>query len=266
MTTTTGTPGLLRFDANLKWLFTELPFERRFDAAAAAGFTAVEFASPYEYPAAEVRRRLDDAGLAQVLINTPAGAPGMPGQSGYACLPDRVDEFRAGVRQGLEYAVALGAPLLHVLGGIVAPGVSRQRAFARYVANIAWAGQQAADAGVRLVLEAQNGIDTPGYILRCQEEAAAAAEAVDGVGVLMDFYHLQVGEGDVVRTFERFRDRVLHIQIADPPARTEPGTGEIGWTAVFDAVRRSGYTGWIGCEYRPRSGTVAGLGWLEEWL
>jgi hydroxypyruvate isomerase len=260
------TAAALRFDANLKWLFTELPFEQRFDAAAAAGFRGVEFASPYEYEAAGLRRRLDDAGLTQVLINTPMGAPGTPGRHGFACLPLAVSEFREGVERGLEYAVDLGAELLHVVGGLVPAGVSRDRAFAQYVANIDWAVAHASGTGVRLVLEAQNRRDAPGFILETQAQAAAVVDAVgcDAVGLLMDFYHAQVNEGDLINTFHAHRDRILHLQVADPPCRHEPGSGEIGWRTIFAAIRRSGYAGWIGCEYTPATTTVPGLGWLKE--
>jgi len=255
----------LRFDANLKWLFTEIDFEARFDAAAAAGFSGVEYASPYEYDPATLRRRLKDAGLRQVLINTPMGAPGTISRSGLACIPELVDEYRSGVQRGLEYAVALQADFLHVVGGIVPDGVSKAEAFALYTANIAWAAEQAAGTGVRLLLEAQNKRDAPGFVLANQAEAAAVVGAIgsDEVGLLLDFYHAQIDEGDLIRTFQRYQDLILHLQVADPPSRNEPGTGEIGWTAVFDTVRTSDYAGWIGCEYRPATTTVEGLSWMQ---
>ncbi|WP_026930051.1 hydroxypyruvate isomerase family protein [Glycomyces tenuis] len=256
----------LRFDANLKWLFTEHEFEARFEAAANAGFTAVEYASPYAHTAARLKRLLDDNGLAQILVNTPMGPAGSPTRQGLACIPDAVGEYRDGVLRGLEYATALGAPFLHVVGGLVPEGVSRDRAFARYVANLAWAAEQARGTGVRLLLEAQNKRDAPGFVLETQAQAAAVAEAVgpERVGLLLDFYHAQIDEGDLIRTYLRFHELVLHLQVADPPSRHEPGTGEIGWSGLFEAVARSGYDGWIGCEYRPKAGTVAGLGWMRE--
>jgi hydroxypyruvate isomerase len=145
-----------RFDANLTWLFTELPFEQRFDAAAAAGFSAVEYASPYPYPATVLKRRLADAGLAQILINSPVSKAE---RLGYACLPGHTKQFRTGLELALEYAVALDCSFVHVLGGIQPEDVSRDRAFAHYVSNIAWAAEQARDTGVRLVVEAQNNRD-----------------------------------------------------------------------------------------------------------
>lgn len=256
----------LRFNANLKWLFTELPFEERFDAAAAAGFRGVEYASPYEYSAEHLRQRLRDAGLTQVLINTPAGEPGSPERSGLACLPDRVAEFRNGVERALEYAVALESDFIHVMAGIRPGDVSRDRAFARLVSNIAWAAERAKGTGVRLVLEAQNKRDAPGFILDTQAHAAAIVEAIDAdnVGLLFDLYHAQIDEGDLVNTLEHLLPQVFHVQIADPPSRNEPGTGEISWPAIFGTLRSAGYDGWIGCEYRPKTDTVAGLGWMKE--
>ncbi|GGM90426.1 hydroxypyruvate isomerase [Lentzea pudingi] len=246
-----------RLAANLKWLFTDLPFERRFDAAAQAGFTAVEYPSPYEFPAAELRRRLSDAGVTQVLLNSPLGGEG---EVGTACLPDRREEFRAGIDRGLDYAVELGAAFLHVPAGI--NHVSRDRGFAHYVANIAWAAERSRGTGLRIVLEAQNKRDAPGFLLDDQAHAAAVVEAVgaDHVGLLFDAYHAHHDEDDVVTVLREHLPKVFHVQVADAPGRGEPGTGDIRWPAVFDAL--TGYDGWIGCEYRQSGPT--GLGWVTS--
>ncbi|MFF8960341.1 hydroxypyruvate isomerase family protein [Streptomyces sp. NPDC014894] len=259
-------PNGLRLDANLKWLFTEVPFEERFDAAAAAGFTGVEYADPYPYPAPRLRRRLTDAGLHQVLINAPMGEPGTPEQAGVACLPGHAPRFRADLERGLDYAAELGSDFLHVPGGIRPPGVDHDRAFAVFVANLAWAVERARGTGVRLVLEAQNTRDAPGFLLDTQARAAAVVEALgpDGLGLLLDVYHLQVQEGDLVSTLRALLPVVGHIQVADPPDRTEPGSGEIAWPRVFDTLLDASYAGWIGCEYRPANGTAQGLSWIAE--
>lgn len=256
----------LRFDANLKWLFTELPFERRFDAAAAAGFEAVEYASPYEHRASRLVSLLRDAGLHQVLINTPLGEPGTPERAGIACFPDQVPQFRDGVLSALEYAVELRCDFVHVVGGIRPEGVSHDRAIARYIANVGWAAEQARGTGVRLVLEMQNQVDSPGFVLESEQQAADVVDAIGDptVGLLLDFYHAQRQGGNLLDTATAVWPAVLHIQIADPPARTEPGTGEIAWPAVFGMLRERGYEGWIGCEYRPVTSTEAGLGWRKE--
>lgn len=238
----------LRFDANLTWLFTELPFEQRFDAAAAAGFTAVEYAAPYPYSPTVLTRLLADAGQTQILINTPAD-----------------EQFRAGVERGLEYAVALGSSFLHVVAGSKPDDVSHDRAFAEYVANVTWAAEQARGTGVRLLVEAQNTRDKPGFILDNQARAAAVIEAVneDHVGLLFDVYHSAIIEDDLMWTLREYLPRAFHVQIGDPPGRIEPGESEVPWLAVFDTLR-SGYDGWIGCEYRPAGETVEGLAWITE--
>ncbi|MDQ1581270.1 MAG: hydroxypyruvate isomerase [Microbacteriaceae bacterium] len=256
----------LKFDANLKWLFTELDFLERFDAAAAAGFTGVEYAAPYPYKASELKKRLLDAGLKQVLINSPTGQPGTPERQGIACMPDKVAQFRDDFELALEYAVELESDFIHVMAGIRQEGVSRDRAFARFVSNIGWASEKAKHTNVRIVLEAQNKRDAPGFILDSQAHAAAVAEAVDrdNVGIMFDVYHAQIDEGDLVPKLLAMLPDVFHVQVADPPSRHEPGTGEINFRTIFDTIRSSGYAGWIGCEYEPIGETAEGLTWIEE--
>ena len=246
--------GGIRFDANLKWLFTEHPFERRFDAAAAAGFAAVEYSSPYEHPPGRLRRALDDSGLRQILINTRQGAEGTPTRSGYACLPDRRGEFREAVLLGLEYATALEASFLHVTAGAVPPGLPADLALATYVSNIAWAAHEAESTPVRLLIEPQNPHDAPGYLLRTQGQAAAVVEAVgsDHLGILLDLYHLQRTEGDLITAFDRHRERIAHVQIADPPHRGEPGTGDEAHAGLHDRVADPGQPAEGGVEHRRR--------------
>ncbi|WP_025156343.1 hydroxypyruvate isomerase family protein [Leifsonia aquatica] len=258
--------GPVRLAANLKWLFTELPFEQRFDAAAAAGFSGVEFASPYDLPAERVRRLLDAAGLEQVLINTPAGPAGSPTVMGAAYVPEAREEFRAGVDRALQYATVLGTSVVHVMSGLRPDGVDADRAFASYVANIGWAAERARGTGVRIALEAINKRDQPRYGLATMETAAAVAEAVDPetVGVLFDVYHAQVDGGDLITRFDRLLPRIAHIQVADNPGRGEPGTGEIAYDRVLAHIAAGSYDGWIGCEYGPVAGTVDGLAWTER--
>lgn len=261
---TTG--GAVRLAANLKWMYTEVPFEQRFDAAAASGFTGVEFASPYAVPAARIRHLLDQAGTEQAVINTPAGPKGSATAMGAAYVPGAREEFRDGVRSALEYATVLEAPVVHVMAGLRPTDTDPDLAFATYVTNIVWAAEQARDAGIRIVLEAINKRDQPTYGLRSMEAAAAVAEAVDPatVGVLFDVYHAQVDRGNVIERFEHLSPVVGHIQIADNPGRGEPGTGEIAYDRVLSRVAASGYSGWIGCEYGPVAGTDEGLSWTVE--
>ncbi len=254
-----------RFAANLSMMFNELSFLDRFDAARKAGFEAVEFLFPYEHPAAELRRRLDANGLVQALFNMPPG-DWSKGERGLASLPGRQAEFREGVKQALDYAAALGCPLVHNMAGVVPPEVSPVTAGAVYAANLAWAAEQAQPAGVKVVIEPINHRDIPGYFLNTQAQGAAVVEAIgrDRLGLQFDVYHVQVTEGDITKRMERFMPVIAHMQIADVPGRNEPGSGEIGWEYVFRRMDELGYRGWVGCEYRPAGETDAGLGWLKR--
>ena len=253
-----------RFAANLSMMFNEVPFLDRFAAAARAGFQAVEFLFPYEYPAAELRRRLDDNGLTQALFNAPPG-DWAGGERGLASLPGRQRDFRDAIARALDYAAALDCPLVHVMAGIPAAGTAHTTAAAMYAANLAWAAEQAASAGKRLVIEPINHRDMPGYHLHTTGQAAAiiAAIGAERVGLQFDIYHCQVTEGDVSKRLEALMSITGHIQIADVPARNEPGTGELNWAFLFPRIDALGYAGWIGCEYRPAGETVAGLTWRK---
>jgi hydroxypyruvate isomerase len=257
---------MLKFSANLKWLFTELPLLDRFDAAARAGFAAVEYPTPYEQPVATLAARLRDCGLQMVLINTPAGDKARGEQSGIACMPGRRDAFRDDLRKSLDYATGLGCNLVHLQAGILPTGVSAERGWATYLANVVWAADLASTGGVRLVLEPINQIDIPGFLLRTQEEGAAVVEAVgpDKVGLQFDIYHCQVEQGGITRRMQALMPIIGHIQVADSPGRHEPGTGEIAWEHMFALIEQLGYAGWIGCEYTPAGETTAGLGWRSR--
>jgi hydroxypyruvate isomerase len=254
-----------RLAANLSMMFNEVPFLDRFDAAAKAGFTAVEYLFPYDFPAADLRERLDASGLKQVLFNMPPGN-WAGGERGTACLPGRQAEFREGVHKALEYAAALDCRLVHVMAGIVPAGVSQVTAGAVYAANLAWAAEQASAAGVKLAIEPINHRDMPGFFLNTMAQGAAVVEAIgrDRIGLQFDIYHCQVTEGDITKRMEALLPVIVHMQIADVPARNEPGTGEIGWPFVFRRIDELGYQGWVGCEYRPAGETVAGLAWRKQ--
>ncbi|MFT4436451.1 hydroxypyruvate isomerase family protein [Caballeronia sp. 15715] len=256
-----------RLCANLKWLFTERPFLERFSAAANAGFTAVEYASPYEHSVPRLRELLKAYGLTQVLINTPTGDPASGAGSGLACLPGRQQEFRDSVKKALDYAVGLECGLVHVMAGIQLAGTSRDAAFAVYLTNIAWAAELAGQANVRLSLEAVNQHDAPGFFLQTQEQGAAVIAAIGSpyLGLQFDVYHCQISQGDVTRRMEAVMPLIAHMQIADAPLRNEPGTGEIAWDYVFRRIDELGYQGWVGCEYRPASDTESGLKWRNRY-
>ncbi len=254
-----------RLAANLSMMFNEIPFLDRFAAAAKQGFKGVEFLFPYEFSAADIRKRLDDNGLTQVLFNMPPG-DWANGERGMASLPGRQGQFRDGVKQALDYAAALDCKLVHCMAGIPGPSVAFGTAAALYASNVAWAAEVASAAGVRLCLEPINHRDMPGFHLNTMAQAAAVIAAIgaEKVGLQFDIYHCQITEGDITKRMELHMPIIAHMQLADVPARNEPGTGEIGWPYVFRRVDQLGYQGWIGCEYRPAGDTVAGLAWRQQ--
>ncbi|WP_288131065.1 hydroxypyruvate isomerase [Microbulbifer sp.] len=253
-----------KFTANLSMLFTEVDFLDRFQAAAEAGFKGVEYLFPYDYSIEEIKQRLDDNGLTQVLHNLPAGDWGA-GERGIACHPDRVEEFRAGVDKAIEYATALGCNQVNCLAGIVPDGVSQQQARATFVENLRFAAGRLKAAGILLIAEPINTRDIPGFFLNRTEQALEIFDEVGSSNLKLqyDIYHMQIMEGDLAPTMEKHLERIAHIQLADNPGRHEPGTGEINYPFLFQHLDKLGYQGWIGCEYKPKATTSEGLGWLD---
>jgi hydroxypyruvate isomerase len=253
--------------ANLTMLFGEVDFLDRFEAAARAGFRGVEFLFPYAYDAKALKARLRDHGLVQVLHNLPAGN-WAGGERGIACLPDRVDEFKAGVDQAIGYANALGCDQVNCLAGIPPPAVDPAAAHETFVQNLRYAAPRLKAAGVALLIEPLNTRDVPGFFLSGTRQAIEIIDAVgsDNLWLQYDIYHMQIMEGDVAPAIERHLPRIRHLQLADVPGRHEPGTGEIDFGSLLDRIDRTGYTGWIGCEYVPKAGTSAGLGWAAPYL
>jgi hydroxypyruvate isomerase len=254
-----------RFSANLSMLFQEHDFLDRFDAAARAGFEAVEYVSPYEYPADAVAARLRHAGLRQVLFNLPVG-DWAAGERGIAVLPDRVEEFRRGVDRAAHYAHALGCRQVNCLAGIVPEGAARAQLEAVFVGNLRYAAERLGRAGIRLLIEPINDrIDMPGFFLTRSAQALAIIDKVGASNLFLqyDIYHMQIMEGDIARTIQANLARIAHIQFAGHPGRHEPYIGEIDYPFLFGHLDRIGYAGWVGAEYRPRGRTEDGLGWLE---
>ena len=254
-----------KFAANLSLMFTEVPFIDRFAAAARAGFDAVEFLFPYEHAAEDIARALRAHDLANVLFNLPPG-DWSAGERGMAAIPAREAEFRASVTLALSYAAALRTPRLHVMAGVLPAGADRSAYRATYLANLAYAAAEAARAGVDVLIEPLNPRDVPGYFLSMQADAHAIREAVGAANlkVQMDLYHCQIVEGDIATKLRRYLPHVGHIQIAGVPDRHEPDTGELNYPYLFRLLDELGYAGWVGCEYRPANGTVAGLGWMHS--
>ncbi len=254
-----------RFAANLTMLFNEVPFLDRFERAAHAGFKAVEFLFPYPYSIADLKDRLSANGLTLVLHNLPAGNWD-GGERGIACLPDRVGEFRESVARAIEYGTALGTPRINCLAGKKPQGFSDETIRDTFVGNLRFAAAELKKVGIKLVIEPINTYDIPGFYLNTTAQALALIDEVgsDNLLVQYDIYHAQRMEGELVATMTKHLARIGHIQLADNPGRNEPGTGEINYDFVFKALDRIGYTGWIGCEYKPATTTEAGLGWLKN--
>jgi hydroxypyruvate isomerase len=256
-----------RFAANLSMMYTEHAFLDRFAAAAADGFTAVEYLFPYEYPAAQLRGLLDGNGLQQALFNAPPG-DFEAGERGIASLPGREAEFRDGFHRALDYAEEMDCPRVHVMAGLVPAGANRdERLAVVYHDNLGWAAERALTRGVDVLIEPINQRDMPGYLLSLQDEAHQIVVKIGApnLKVQLDLYHCQITEGDLTM---RLRSdlptgRVGHLQIGGVPDRHEPDCGELAIDYLFAVIDELGFDGWVGCEYRPAKGTSEGLGWMK---
>ncbi|GLT20653.1 hydroxypyruvate isomerase [Zoogloea oryzae] len=254
---------MLRFSANLSFLFLDRPFLDRFAAAAANGFKAVEFHFPYAFPVDEVVDAAHRAAVEVVLFNFPAG-DWAAGERGIACLPDRVAEFREGVELAARYAEALACPRVNCLAGRRPDGVDEALLCATLVDNLRHAADAFAPAGRQVLMEPLNTRDTPGFLIDRTAPALAVLDAADrpNQGLQYDIYHAQVMEGDLARTLESALPRIGHIQLADNPGRHQPGTGEINFPFLFRHLKAIGYEGWIGCEYVPTGPTEDSFEWM----
>jgi hydroxypyruvate isomerase len=254
---------MLKFSANLSMLYSELPFIDRVAAAAGDGFAGVEYLGAYDLPADTVAKALRKAGVEQVLFNLPSG-DWAGGERGIAALPGREDEFRAGVAEAIRCAHATGCARLNCLAGIPKGG-DRAEAEEVLVGNLHYAAQVLASEGMTLMLEPVNDRDVPGFLVTRADQALALIDRAGAPNLRLqwDFYHMQIMQGDLCPTFERLMPRIGHVQIADHPGRGEPGTGEINYRFVFEAIERAGWDGWIGCEYKPVAGTREGLSWRD---
>lgn len=248
-----------RFAANLTMMFGEVAFPRRFAAARAAGFHAVEFLFPYEHTSSDVARWLSGAELAAVLFNLPPG-DWASGERGIAALPGRQDEFRRSVDHAIGYAKMLGTARLHAMAGLVDAGADRTT----YVSNLTFAAAALAAEGLELMIEPINTRDMPGYFLSRYSDALAIIAEVGAPNLRLqaDLYHLQIIAGDLSAKLAQDIGKIGHIQIASVPDRSEPDCGEIDYRHLLALIDRLGYAGWIGCEYRPRGRTEDGLGWM----
>ena len=253
-----------KFAANLTMLYNELPFMQRFEAAAKAGFKAVEYLFPYAFDKKELAAALKDNGLVQALHNLPAGN-WEGGERGIACHPDRTGEFREGVAKAIDYATALGCPQVNCLTGKLPAGASTQDVRPTVIENLRFAAKELQAAGIRLLIEPVNSFDIPGFFLTRTDQALALMDDTGSSNLWLqyDIYHAQRMEGEIGATLSKNMARIGHIQLADNPGRGEPGTGELNYPWLFKHIDALGYAGYIGCEYKPRGSTTDGLGWLK---
>jgi len=256
---------MLKFAANLSFQFNEWPFLERFGAAAGCGFRAVEYLFPYEWAPAVIAEALESHGLTQALFNLPPGRWDA-GDRGLAAVVGREAEFRQSVATALEYAKATGVERVHVMAGIAQPGDSA--AVRTYANNIAFAADTLGAHGLEVLIEPINSRDMPGYFLNSFLQACEFIETLgrSNLRLQFDIYHRQIIHGDVLTALETLLPLIGHVQIASVPRRNEPNTGELNDDRVLQRLDELGYRGYIGCEYRPAAGTLAGLGWMDRWL
>lgn len=260
---------MIRLAANLSMLFNEHAFIDRFAAAASAGFKGVEYLFPYAFDAEDIKHALQEAQVEQVLFNLPPG-DWEAGERGLASLPGREGEFRDSVIEALRYAEALNCPRVHAMAGLLPEGAdaaTQAEHHATYIRNLRFAASEAAKVGRDILIEPINTRDMPGFFLSHQAQAMAVLHDVSAKNLKLQFdlYHCQIMDGDLIRHLERQFSAIGHIQIAGVPERHEPNVGEVHYPAIFERLSALDYTGWVGCEYRPRAETRAGLVWGEPW-
>ncbi len=252
--------------ANISLLFTELPLLKRIGAAAAAGFSGVEVQYPYEVPAIQFKEALAAAGLPLLLLNI--AAPDLAsGGPGLAAVPERREAFANALQEALTYAAMVRPQCVNVLPGRLAQGVSRDQALATLVDNVRMAAEAFRPLGIKVLSEAINPLDMPGFLINTPEQLRALVNAVnhENFAAQLDLYHMARQGLDLSQAIADLAGVIGHVQFADCPGRNQPGTGSIDFASALEALRQVGYTGWLSAEYRPSEGTDASLAWLSQW-
>jgi hydroxypyruvate isomerase len=251
----------LRFSANISMLFCERPFTDRIHAAASIGFDAVECHFPYEHDAADIRVRLQDAGVVMNGLNTP---PGQTGEFGLAALPGREDDFARALDAAVAWGAQAGVETIHCMAGCISDE-ERDRASDVFLRNLENAIPAARDAGLTLLIEPINTRDRPGYFLRHPDQARDVVTklASERVRLMFDFYHMQIIAGDLLTRMDAFWPIIGHFQIASAPHRREPDEGEVNYSEILKAIAAKGWPGYVAAEYNPRGRTEDGLDWLK---
>ena len=254
------------FAANLSMMFTEVPFLDRFKAAVDAGFRAVEFLFPYQHTPNEIAMRLQENYLTQALFNLPPG-DWEKGERGQGILPGREQVFADSLELAITYANAFNCKQIHCMAGIAPHDVAHETLNEIFIANLRVAAARLKKEDIRALIEPINYFDIPGYFLNTQAQARDIIDRVgsDNLYLQQDLYHCQIMEGNLAQKIKEYRDIVCHYQIAGTPGRHEPDVGEINYPYLFDQIDELGYDGFIGCEYRPKGETRAGLGWAAKY-
>ena len=255
-----------RFAANLTMMFTEYTFIDRFEAAAAQGFSWVEYLFPYAFAPEALAEKLKKNGLSQALFNLPAGN-WEAGERGLACIPGREQEFAASVETAIVYANALGCAKVHAMAGNCPAGAEKTRLQDTYLENIGQAGKRLAEEGLVLCLEPINRFSMPDYFLRTPEQAVLVIESLGlpNIRLQFDFFHCQMEQGNVANTLRQYFQHIGHCQLAGVPSRHEPDKGELHYPFLFELLDELGYQGVIGCEYNPAGVTEEGLDWIRQY-
>jgi hydroxypyruvate isomerase len=254
-----------RFAANLSMLWQELDPYDRFRAAADAGFRHVEMLFPDQLDSDRLERTLSNLGLQMVLFD-PAPGDWAAGERGLLCLPGREGEFLETVRQAVSLAGRLGTRRLNTLAGILPPNVPRDVGERVAAANLQASAPLVEAAGMKLLVEAINTVDMPGYFADTVDRAAQLVNAAESpaVRLQLDQYHVGMAGGDPLAALREYEALVEHVQIADVPGRHQPGTGTQPISAFLDELDRVGYSGFVGLEYRPLGSTEESLTWLPR--
>lgn len=255
------------YSAHIGYLFGEMPLKDRVAAAASHGFTAVEHPAPYSIPAESMRGLLDAASVVYTQFGLHSGNA-EAGEKGLAIFPDRREEFRRSVADGIAYARVIGVDKLHAMAGVLPASRRTDDHWDCYIENLAFAAREAERYGITIILEAMSAKAVPDYYVDTPDRAVEAMKAVGSpnMGLLFDLFHtISVGlEPELV--LRKHSDRIAHVHISDVPGRNEPGTGSVDFEHFEQVLSEVGYEGFLGCEYQPAGNTEEGLGWLKKKL
>jgi hydroxypyruvate isomerase len=252
---------MLKFDPNLRWLFTELPMVERYAAAAQAGFKGVEVAFPYDYKASDLNSILENNGLSLVQILAPFDWDG--GERGLGALPGRESEFKTSISSAIEFAIQVGRPMIHVMPGNITSELKKKECLDLFKSNLAWAAEVANREGITLILEPCCAARFPDFLYHRIHEGVDVIKELgyQNIKLCFDTFHVQMEEGAITPKLIEAFPYIGHIQVGNVPGRHEPGTGEIFFPYLFSQIEKLGWDRWIGCEYTPSGPTLETLGW-----